>query len=222
MHTDHQRNGSKLVRARPTAGASVPARPGCGRGRSAATSARRCSPSSPKSPGHGYDIMSRLEEKSGGAWRPSAGSVYPTLQQLEDEGLATSAETDGKRVYTITAAGAEEATRRVAEAGAEPWAVRARRRRAPRSPVPLDRRPRPGRHARSSTPAPRPSSPRSSRSSTTPAASVYRLLADEPTDTAVTERARGDGQLRSPATQAAGRRSCAGASVARVACEVPP
>ena len=38
-------------------------------------------------PGHGYDIMSRLEEKSGGVWRPSAGSVYPTLQQLEDEGL---------------------------------------------------------------------------------------------------------------------------------------
>jgi DNA-binding PadR family transcriptional regulator len=73
-------------------------------------------------PGHGYDLISRLEEKSGSAWRPSAGSVYPTLQQLEDEGLATSAETDGKRVYTITAAGADEATRRVAEAGAEPWA----------------------------------------------------------------------------------------------------
>ena len=74
-------------------------------------------------PGHGYDLISRLEEKSGGAWRPSAGSVYPTLQQLEDEGLATSAETDGKRVYTITTAGAEEATRRIAEAGAEPWAA---------------------------------------------------------------------------------------------------
>jgi DNA-binding PadR family transcriptional regulator len=73
-------------------------------------------------PGHGYDIIGRLEEKSGGAWRPSAGSVYPTLQQLEDEGLATSAETEGKRVYTITDAGVEEAARRVAEAGAELWA----------------------------------------------------------------------------------------------------
>src|SRR3990170_7725337 len=57
-----------------------------------------------KSPGHGYDIMSRLQEKSGGMWRPSAGSVYPTLQQLEDEGLVTVAETPldgggGKRVY---------------------------------------------------------------------------------------------------------------------------
>jgi DNA-binding PadR family transcriptional regulator len=73
-------------------------------------------------PGHGYDIMSRLEAKSGGAWRPSAGSVYPTLQQLEDEGLATSAESEGKRVYTITSEGAAEATRRIAEAG-EPWAA---------------------------------------------------------------------------------------------------
>ncbi len=73
-------------------------------------------------PGHGYDVISRLEEKSGGAWRPSAGSVYPTLQQLEDEGLATSAEFEGKRVYTISESGAEEASRRVAEAGGEPWA----------------------------------------------------------------------------------------------------
>jgi DNA-binding PadR family transcriptional regulator len=73
-------------------------------------------------PGHGYDLMHRLEDKSDGAWRPSAGSVYPTLQQLEDEGLATSAETDGKRVYTITAEGAAEAARRIEEAG-EPWAT---------------------------------------------------------------------------------------------------
>ena len=73
-------------------------------------------------PGHGYDLMSRLENKSDGAWRPSAGSVYPTLQQLEDEGLATSAETEGKRVYTITADGAAEAARRIEEAG-EPWAT---------------------------------------------------------------------------------------------------
>jgi DNA-binding PadR family transcriptional regulator len=73
-------------------------------------------------PGHGYDVITRLEDKSGGAWRPSAGSVYPTLQQLEDESLATSAETDGKRVYTITDAGREEAERRLEEAGPELWA----------------------------------------------------------------------------------------------------
>src|SRR6478736_2492046 len=39
-------------------------------------------------PGHGYDVMQNLEDKTGGAWRPSPGSVYPTLQLLEDEGLA--------------------------------------------------------------------------------------------------------------------------------------
>lgn len=74
-------------------------------------------------PGHGYDLMGRLEAKSGGAWRPSAGSVYPTLQQLEDEGLVTGTERDGKRVFTVTDAGREEARRRIEEAGAEPWAA---------------------------------------------------------------------------------------------------
>lgn len=81
-----------------------------------------------ENPGHGYDIISRLQEKSGGMWRPSAGSVYPTLQQLEDEGLVTAAETpvDGsgvKRVFTITEEGAAEAERRIEEAGGEPWAA---------------------------------------------------------------------------------------------------
>ena len=48
-------------------------------------------------PGHGYDIIQSLEEKSGGAWRPSPGSIYPTLQQLEDEDLVRSSEREGKR-----------------------------------------------------------------------------------------------------------------------------
>jgi DNA-binding PadR family transcriptional regulator len=74
-------------------------------------------------PGHGYDLMRRLEDNSGGAWRPSAGSIYPTLQQLEDEGLVTSAHSDGKRVYTLTDAGVAEAERRAEEGGAEPWWV---------------------------------------------------------------------------------------------------
>ena len=56
-------------------------------------------------PMHGYDLIRELEERSGGAWRPSPGSIYPTLQLLEDEGLVTSEEQDGKRVYTITDAG---------------------------------------------------------------------------------------------------------------------
>ena len=62
-----------------------------------------------KEPGHGYDLMRRLEERSGGQYKASAGTVYPVLQQLEDEGLVTSSQESGKRVYTITDAGRREA-----------------------------------------------------------------------------------------------------------------
>jgi DNA-binding PadR family transcriptional regulator len=55
-----------------------------------------------RQPMHGYQVMQELEARSGGRWRPSAGSVYPTLQQLEDEGLVRSEEAEGRRVYTIT------------------------------------------------------------------------------------------------------------------------
>ena len=71
--------------------------------------------------GHGYQIIQALEAKTDGAWRPSPGSVYPTLQLLEDSGLATSSEQDGKRVYSITDAGRAEAEQRVEEAGRLPW-----------------------------------------------------------------------------------------------------
>jgi DNA-binding PadR family transcriptional regulator len=60
-------------------------------------------------PMHGYQIMQRLEEKSGGAWRPSPGSVYPTLQLLEDQGIIKGEEADGRRVFALTEAGATEA-----------------------------------------------------------------------------------------------------------------
>jgi DNA-binding PadR family transcriptional regulator len=76
-------------------------------------------------PGHGYEVIQRIEEKSGGVWRPSPGSVYPTLQLLEDEGLVQAVERDGKRVYEVTDAGRAEAARRIEEAGGEPWAVKA-------------------------------------------------------------------------------------------------
>jgi DNA-binding PadR family transcriptional regulator len=56
-------------------------------------------------PMHGYQIMQVLGERTGGRWRPSAGSIYPTLQQLEDEGLIASTELDGRRVYDLTDAG---------------------------------------------------------------------------------------------------------------------
>jgi len=77
-------------------------------------------------PGHGYDLIQRLEEKSDGAWRPSPGSVYPTLQMLEDEGLVRSTERDGKRTFELTEQGTAEATERVAEAGGAPWELAGR------------------------------------------------------------------------------------------------
>lgn len=53
-------------------------------------------------PMHGYEIIRRLEEDSGGVYSPSPGSVYPTLQMLEDQGCVISEQQEGKRVYRIT------------------------------------------------------------------------------------------------------------------------
>jgi DNA-binding PadR family transcriptional regulator len=72
-------------------------------------------------PAHGYEIIQTLEERSGGAWRPSPGSVYPMLQLLEDEGLVRSSENEGKKVFELTDTGREEAATRLEEAGGPPW-----------------------------------------------------------------------------------------------------
>jgi DNA-binding PadR family transcriptional regulator len=56
-------------------------------------------------PAHGYEIMRALEDSFHGFYTPSAGSVYPTLQMLEDMGYVRSSERDGKKVYTITPEG---------------------------------------------------------------------------------------------------------------------
>ena len=56
-------------------------------------------------PRNGYQIMQDIEERSDGVWRPSPGSVYPALQQLEDEGLVRTTETDGRKQYELTDAG---------------------------------------------------------------------------------------------------------------------
>lgn len=73
-------------------------------------------------PMHGYDVMRELEERSGGVWRPSPGSIYPTLQLLQDEGLVTSEERDGKRVFSITDAGRTEfEVRSQGSGGVPPW-----------------------------------------------------------------------------------------------------
>ncbi|MED4583607.1 PadR family transcriptional regulator [Brevibacillus choshinensis] len=58
-----------------------------------------------KEPMHGYQMMKGLEEKSGGLYTPSPGSIYPTLQMLEDRDLVQATEIDGKKTYAITEAG---------------------------------------------------------------------------------------------------------------------
>jgi DNA-binding PadR family transcriptional regulator len=60
-------------------------------------------------PMHGYQVMQELEDRSGGGWQPSPGSVYPTLQQLSDEGLIVNEAQEGKNVFSLTAAGQEAA-----------------------------------------------------------------------------------------------------------------
>lgn len=70
-----------------------------------------------ETPMHGYQIIREIEERSGGSWKPSAGSVYPTLQLLSDEGLINAEESNGRKTYSLTEEGREVA----AEAGAAPW-----------------------------------------------------------------------------------------------------
>lgn len=78
-------------------------------------------------PMHGYEMMKALEEKSGGFYAPSAGSVYPTLQMLEDRGWVTVNELDGKKVYSIADAGKAALTEHQNEQGQQsefarpPW-----------------------------------------------------------------------------------------------------
>jgi DNA-binding PadR family transcriptional regulator len=75
-------------------------------------------------PMHGYEMIKEVEERSDGAWTPSAGSIYPMLQLLEDEGLIRGEETDGKRRFTLTDAGRAEHEEKSGDVA--PWdAVRA-------------------------------------------------------------------------------------------------
>jgi DNA-binding PadR family transcriptional regulator len=70
-------------------------------------------------PMHGYQIITELTERSGGVWRPSPGSVYPTLQALEDEGLIKADKAEGRRVFDLTVAGLKVA--KEAGDGPAPW-----------------------------------------------------------------------------------------------------
>lgn len=73
---------------------------------------------------HGYEMIKEIEERSDGAWTPSAGSIYPMLQLLEDEGLIRGEDSDGKRRFSLTDTGRAEQEEKAAEVA--PWdAVRA-------------------------------------------------------------------------------------------------
>jgi DNA-binding PadR family transcriptional regulator len=63
------------------------------------------------SPKHGYDLMKEMEARSGGMYKASAGSVYPNLQMLADQGLITATESHSKRVFALTESGKEEIVR---------------------------------------------------------------------------------------------------------------
>lgn len=70
-------------------------------------------------PMHGYQIIQELAARSDGLWTPSAGSIYPTLQQLADEDLIVAEETGGKKVFSLTEAGVAEVAK-IADQPA-PW-----------------------------------------------------------------------------------------------------
>lgn len=83
-------------------------------------------------PMHGYQIIREIEERSHGSWKPSAGSVYPTLQLLADEGIISVKESNGRKTYSLTKEGQAEAEAAAAsapwqstEAGSNPWSARA-------------------------------------------------------------------------------------------------
>jgi DNA-binding PadR family transcriptional regulator len=67
---------------------------------------------------HGYEMIKEIDARTGGVWSPSPGSIYPTLQLLEDEGLIASEESGGRKRFTLTEAGQPEAT---TAAAAAPW-----------------------------------------------------------------------------------------------------
>jgi DNA-binding PadR family transcriptional regulator len=70
---------------------------------------------------NGYQLMQEIEERSGGTWRPSPGSVYPALQLLADEGLVRSEQRDGGNVFELTDAGRSFVEENREQLG-EPWA----------------------------------------------------------------------------------------------------
>jgi DNA-binding PadR family transcriptional regulator len=116
-HTGHSRRRPDFGRGRGQWGRGGPrARRGDVRAAILALLAER--------PMHGYEMIKELEERTEGTWVPSAGSIYPTLQMLEDESLIQGEERDGKRRFALTDSGRAEQQEKAGET--TPWdAVRA-------------------------------------------------------------------------------------------------
>src|SRR6188472_3989800 len=72
-------------------------------------------------PMHGYELITVLDERSGGRWKPSPGSIYPALGKLEGRGLVTSTEQDGKRLYELTEEGHSVAAEIGKRTEGAPW-----------------------------------------------------------------------------------------------------
>ena len=141
-------------------------------------------------PMHGYQIITELIERSGGVWRPSPGSVYPTLSALEDQGLVTADTSAGTRVFSLTPEGRTEAE--AAGDGPTPWEEAAGGDRSvadlhgPHGPGHEGHQAGgPGRHRR-------PDHGPWARSSPTPVGRIYLVLADgDPADEEPTAGRRG-------------------------------
>lgn len=71
---------------------------------------------------HGYQLMQAIAERSGGRWTPSPGAIYPTISQLEDEGLVTVTADAGRKLVTLTDTGREQVEARRASGAADPFA----------------------------------------------------------------------------------------------------
>jgi DNA-binding PadR family transcriptional regulator len=69
---------------------------------------------------HGYELIQQIADKTGGVWTPSPGSIYPALQQLEDEGLLVFERVEGRKTATLTDEGRAYVEEHRAELGA-PW-----------------------------------------------------------------------------------------------------
>jgi DNA-binding PadR family transcriptional regulator len=75
-----------------------------------------------EAPRNGYQLMQEIENRSGGVWRPSPGSIYPVLQQLEDEGLVRPQGPDGRRQFELTDVGRQYVEEHGDELGT-PWST---------------------------------------------------------------------------------------------------